>query len=128
MKTFLKKVVAWIVAVFKKLADAITDEKNQLDERRILGIACYVVGLYLALAIPTLVMQTKDLASAGALAAVITVLFGAGAALLDIARRADAALLTSQPGALGIVATIKNELAEHAAPSPISEAPAKDGE
>lgn len=93
-----KKIVAALKAAGKWIIDQVTDEKNQGDERRVLGIACYAEGLDLARQIPSLVLATKDLASAGTMAAVITVLFGAGAALLNIARKADAALLDALPG------------------------------
>jgi len=116
MKNFFGKIWTGIKAFFAWLIDLVTDEKNQGDERRVLGIACYVVGLYLALSIPSLVLGVKDLASAGAMAAVIAILFGAGASLLNIARKADAAILSAPIPDVGeivsaAVTAIKGELA-----------------
>jgi hypothetical protein len=116
MKNFFDKVWTGIKAFFVWLIDLVTDEKNQGDERRVLGIACYVVGLYLALSIPSLVLGVKDLASAGAMAAVIAILFGAGASLLNIARKADAAILSAPIPDVGeivsaAVTAIRGELA-----------------
>ncbi len=117
-----KAVWAFAVAVVEKILDLITDEKGQLDERRILGIACYVVGLWLAISIPSLVIKVRDLASAGAMAAVITVLFGAGATLLNIARKADARILDSLPPFEDAAEKVGEDVAAAASGSP-----AKDG-
>jgi len=94
-----------IVVILSKLWDLVSDEKNQFDERRLWGNACYAVAIWLVLQIPDLVKTTKDLAGVGAMAAIITVLVGAGAALLKIAQSSDASIMDNLPPQVNNVIT-----------------------